>query len=302
MDNKFVSPESIYARVKEELRSYFSTGSLDDLLFGVWTSDCIQKMERTYFPIHECAMDLWDHKCELPCDFKTAREVWLCATYEKGPITSPFVYYYQTDCRINPAPTPGDACGDCVDGYQCFAPSQTPTPVALPDLCNVPDEFRVTHKVMSQMNFTFRVSGLLKPGNYKTISKCETDSPNLRASCIDTFDIMGNKLITSFRQGTVFMSYYANPYINEAGYPEIPDNEPFQKYLYYYLRYMVFQQLFDQSTDESFNQARAKRDDAEKKMWDAYINAKNYALAGDIYSVEKSIVRSLNKNNRFKIR
>jgi hypothetical protein len=82
----------------------------------------------------------------------------------------------------------------------------------------------------------------------------------------------------------------------------IPDNEPFKKYLYYYLRMMVYRQLFDQSTDESFNQINAKYQLAQSEADTAYINARNYAINGDIYDVQKAIIRSYNRNNRFKIR
>lgn len=295
--NKFISPQKIYARVKEEMRSYFNTGAIDDLLFPIWTRDCIDKMEYTYLPLREAILDMQHHKCELPCDFKAVREVWMTATYNKGPITSPHVFYYQTDCRISAQTGP---CNDCAPGYQCTHHAQQE--VALPSLCNVPDEYVVTNKVMNQMLFTYKVTAMLKPGNFKTLGKCHEGSPNRDVWSLDTFDIVGDKLVTSFAEGTIYLAYYGHhAEQDETGYYMIPDNDPFEKYLYHYLRFMVYQQLFDQATDESFNQIKAKRDDAESRMDTAYINAKNYAVSGDIYSVQKAIIRSYNRNNRFKI-
>lgn len=302
MQEKYISPLPIVARVKEEFKSYFSTNAIDDLLFPIYVADCINKLERTYNPIHEAILDMCNHKCDLPCDFKSYREVWMCATHNKGPIVSPFVFYYQTDCRINPAPSQNNSCGDCVEGYQCTPPNQTPTPVNLPDLCGVPDEFRVTHKIMETLSFSFRVTGLLKPGNFKTVGRGDEHSPNKESNLLDTFDIVGNHLITSFDRGTIYLSYYANPIIDESGYPEIPDNEPFNKYIYHYLRTMIYQNLFDQATQEDIKLIELKLQKEEEKMWIAYINAKNYALSSDIYGVQKSIVRSYNRNNRFLIR
>ena len=300
--NKFISSVQIMSRVKEELRSYIFSGAMDDLLFELWVKDCIDKFEYTYLPIHTCAMDMWNHKCELPCDFKAVREVWMCATYFKGPITSPHVFYYQTDCRINAAPLPAESCSACVDGYQCFPPSQTPTPVALPSLCDVPDDYIVTHKVMNQMVFSYKVTALLKPGNFRTLSKCQ-ESPNVDVFCVDTFDIVGDTLQTSFRQGTIHMAYYGSHAIqDESGYYMIPDNEPFQKYVYEYLRYMIFRQMMDQSTSDDYNMARAKLQDAEDRMWRTYQVAKDYALTDDIYGLQKRIVRSYNHNNRYLLR
>ena len=310
MKERLVSPAKIYARVKEEMRSYFNTGAIDDLLFPIWTKDCIDKFENTYMPLKEAVMDMHNHKCPLPCDFKYVREVWVTFTYDKGPVTSPHVFYYQTDCRIEPSPSydSNNSCTDCTPGYQCFPPSQTPTEVALPSLCNVPPEYVVTHKVMEQMMFRFHVTGMLKPGNFKTIGRCAEGCPNLDAFCVDTFDIIGNNLVTSFAQGTIYMAYFAEAATvpedegPDAGYYLIPDNEPFQKYLYYYLRMMVYRQLFDQATDESFNQINNKYQLAQSEADTAYINAKDYAVNQDIYSVQRAIIRSYNRNNRFRLK
>lgn len=306
-NTRFISPAKIYARVQEELKSYFNTGSIDNLLFPIWTLDALNKFENTYLPIREVVMDIYHRKCELPCDFHAVREVWACATFNKGPITAPGTFYYQTDCRIEPSPAPGDPCGPCTEGYQCFTGDEIQQPVNLPSLCDVPQEYHVTHKVQTHLNFQFHVTAMLKPGNFRTIGKCGEGCPT-DIWAVDTFDIMDNKLITSFDCGTVYMAYYAKhaemPMDDgpDAGYYMIPDNEPFGKYLYYYLRYMIFDQLFNQATDETFNQVNAKLQRAEQQMWDHFAMAKQYAVAGDVFDVEKSIIRSYNRNNRFLLR
>lgn len=303
MNNIYINPLPIIGRVKEELKIYFNSNTIDDLMFSIWIRDCIDKMEMTYYPIREAVLDLCNKECEIPCDFKRVREAWLCATYHKGPIVSPHVFYYQTDCRINPAPSPGNPCEDCVDGYQPFTYCQTPKPVNLPDLCDVPDQYRVTHKVMSEMDFEFHVSCLLKPGNFYTTSKCDAHSPNRDSQNIDTFDIIGNKMVTSFYNGTVFLSYYADPSYSESGYPEIPNNDPFKKYVYHFLKYMTLAQIAMEEQDPSkYKLIDAKATKEEKLCSDAYINARNYAMAKDIYGIEQSIIRSYNKHNRFIIR
>lgn len=303
---RFISPVKIYSRVKEELRSYFNTGSVDDMLFPEWTNDCLEKFINTYKPQQQAVMDLHNFKCELPCDFRSVKEVYVVTTYEKGPITSPAVFYYQTDCRINPSPTSGDSCSSCVGGYQCFGASQSATPQGfdnpIPNLCDVPDEFIVNHKVMDQFMFSFDVTGLLKPSNFRTLDKMDSESPNRGCSSMDTFDISGNKMITSFRTGTIFMTYYADPYYNEDGYPMIPDEEMFGKYLYHYLRYMMYVQLVDQSTEDTYKLLKAKKDSEVQDLGTAWVNARNYSTAETVYQVMESIKRSYNRNNRFLIR
>jgi hypothetical protein len=34
----FISPEVVYATVKEEFKSYFDTGAIDDLMLPIWIS------------------------------------------------------------------------------------------------------------------------------------------------------------------------------------------------------------------------------------------------------------------------
>lgn len=303
--SKLISCQPIIARVVEEMKSFFFAGILDDLLMNLWVKDCIDKFEYTYLPIRQCAMDMYNYRCELPCDFKAVREVWLCATFFKGPITSPHVFYYQTDCRVSPSPMPAESCSECLTGYQCFPPSQTPTEVnvPLPSLCGVPPEYIVTHKVMTQMNFSFRVSCLLKPGNFRTVDRCHADCANIDVWNVDTFDIVGNNMRTSFREGTVYMAYYASHAMEEeSGYYLIPDNDPFQKYVYRYLRYMAFQQVYDQATGDDMREYKMKKDEAEQKMNETYITAKTYAAGYDIYGLQKRIIRSYNRNNRFRLR
>ena len=298
MSTKYISPVKLYARVREELKSFFYTGSVDDLLFGIWTADVLDIFENTYRPIQECVMDMHDYKCDLPCNFYSVREVWMVATFNKGPIISPFVFYYQTDCRINPAPS--DDCNSCTPGYQCIEPVQQP--VNLPSLCNVPQEYQCTHKVMTQLSFNYRVTAMLKPGNFKTVERCESKSPNREATCIDTFDITGNHMRTSFRIGSIYMAYYTQREPDpETGYYMIPDNDPFQKYLYYYLRYMVYQQMVDQSSGDQLQEVLAKMRMEEQKKDAHYIDARNYAMSDDIYGLEKRIVRSYNRHNRYLI-
>lgn len=310
-DIKFISPEPIYSRIKEDMKSYFNTGVVDDLMFPVWTKDCLDEFKSTYLPIESAVIDLFNRKAPLPCDFKLVREVWVCATMTKGPIQSPFTFYYQTDCRINPTFI---GCSEC-NSPECNPDSSnTPTPVALPNLCDLHlnntnscmceagDQFRVTHKVQTNMSFDFTVEGMLMPGNYKTMNKCWNHSPNKSCHSLHTFDINDNNITTSFSNGTIFLLYYADPYIDEDGYYEVPDGDKFNKFLLYYIKFMLYQQLYEQSTEESYRILKDKRDDAEFRMFNAREIAKQEAMARNIYDVQKAIVRSYNKNRRFQIR
>ena len=301
-DTKFVSSMEILARVKEELKSYFLTGNLDDLMFNTYVLDCLAKFRATYLPIKEAVMDIYDFKAELPCDFKLVREVWACGVGHREGIRSPFTYYYQTDCRINPSWEGCDAC-------EPIGPDNAPVP-NLCDLnlnnpgnciCASGDQFRVTHKIQTTMGFDFVVQEMLHPGNYKTINRTWEHSPNRQCRSRDSYDIMNNSMVTSFRNGVIFMLYYGEPVTDEDGYYDIPDIEEFKKYVYHYIRMMCYRQLLDQVNDESFNQVKYKfeLENHETDLW--YIRAKDVAMSQDIYDVRASIIRSYNRSNKYKI-
>lgn len=293
-NQKFTSPASIYARIKEEMKSYFSTGQIDDLMFPIWTKDCIKKFKNTHLQIKPCVLDLMDYKAELPCDFKAVREVYICTTFHKGPIKNPFTYYYQTDCRVGPVET--DACTDC-DKPECTPSFESPVPF----LGSTPEQFRVTHKVNTWMDFTFSLQGLLKPGNHKTIRVCHDKCPNLTCESKDTFDIINNNIVTSFPTGTIYISYYADTEMDN-GYTEIPDEHEFAQYVYKYIRYMVYQQLYEQSNDDQASKLERLMVKAEKESDEQFIIARNDAMSETVYDVQAAIKRSYNRNNRFRLK
>ena len=56
----FISPEPIYATVKEELKSYFDTGAVDDLLFPTYLDKCLKKLGRATYVISEQVLFIED--------------------------------------------------------------------------------------------------------------------------------------------------------------------------------------------------------------------------------------------------
>jgi len=65
----FISPEPIYSTVKEELKSYFDTGAVDDLLFPTYLDKCLRKLGRTTYVISEQVLFIEDFEARLPDNF-----------------------------------------------------------------------------------------------------------------------------------------------------------------------------------------------------------------------------------------
>ena len=73
----FVSPEPVFSVVKEELKSYFDTGAVDDLLFPTYLDKCLRKLGRATYQIQEPYLTREDFQTRLPDHFFAVREAWM---------------------------------------------------------------------------------------------------------------------------------------------------------------------------------------------------------------------------------
>lgn len=250
----FMSPEPLYARVKEELKSYFDTGAVDDLLFPLWTDDALRKLQKSSYPINETMLFVDDFQASLPPGFDSVREAWMCTQSLPTTIRVPGSYYTQITTRPdipenNPRMT--DSCAPC-------------------DSC--PQEMRFVYKTNTEQTITTSRVILLRPGNISTLRSCASDCLNRASTSPNTFDIHGNKFGVNFRHGDVYLVYYSKE-LDETGYQLIPNNYRIEEYIRSYLKYKIFEQLWNQVTDETFNQIQTKYQAYEAKMNEAYVLA-----------------------------
>jgi hypothetical protein len=281
---EFVSPEPIFANVKEELESYFSTGVLDDLMFEPWLNRALGKLTKSMYKIEETVLHLEDFEAKLPENFKAIREAWLCT---KNHVYSPdhSYVYYQKDCRVTRI---NDNCNEC------FTPQDPPCTI-------IPDKYRVTHKITGHTIYEFSKHYLLKPGNISKSPKCDLFCRNFGSSAADSFDIAGDTFRTNFATGTVYIVYYSENY-DEVGYQMIPDEDRVHEYLEKELIYKCFSKLLNQSTDETFNQLRIKKADTERERDEALIEAKIALKKETLDQKVRAIKKSYNRNRKYNIR
>jgi len=267
---KFTSPKSTYAIVKEELKSYFDTGVVDDLMFPTYLNKCLSKLSRATKPIDETPLYVEDFEARLPDNFYAAREVWMCAEVNLAPFYDSSSYYSQSGtCTVQIAPVTigGETCtGNCADPTcpDCAELSYTPA---------VYKSTNVTDRVYKQLY-------LLKPGNISVRNDCSVDyykswktyGQTPGSSKIDSFDIRDNKLVTNFREGTVHLIFYAENF-DACGDQLIPDNYRIKEYVEAFIKYKVFEVLSNQINDETFNQIQQKLAYYKQLSDEAYIMA-----------------------------
>lgn len=270
---EFISPEPIYAEVKETLSSYFNSGSVDDVLFPRWVEHCLRRFGKTQFPIREAVIRIDGYEACVPEDFESVRELWACSTTYSNPIKSPSSCYYQKDCRIDPIV---DSCHECFDNNT-----------------DCTTEFMVVHKVSNFHIFSFTRTHLLKPGNMNAVNCCGENCRNKTAEGPFTFDVINGKIVTNIPDGHLNLIYYAK---NEGEEQMIPKFFWLEDYIRKYLIYMCYLQLSNQVTDETFNQIQQKLGKAEQDSDIAFVTAFNELKK---QTLEESVRRIGYQSRRF---
>lgn len=286
----FVSPEPIYALIKEELKSYFDSGAVDDLLFPTYVNKCLSHLGKGTYSLTEQLLYLEDYQSRLPDNFYAVREAWLCANVSGTPYRSANSFYSQaasTDTiQITPVISDGVPCTN----IECT----TGCPECMPEL------IQAVYKTNHEMNVTYRKQYLLKPGNISVKDNCSLDCANFGSSAADSFDIRDNKFVTNFSSGTVYLIFYAIDYDN-TGNQLIPDSFRIKEYIEKYIKYKIFETLTSQVNDETFNQIHQKMIYYKSMSDEAYILADIEIKKQTVYQKQNRIKQNLQRLNMYEL-
>lgn len=281
---EYISAQPLFAAVREELKSYFNTGMVDDLMFPIWTGKCLRKLSNAVYKKEEILLFLEDFQAKLPPDFKSVREAWLCVTLDGIIYQSPNSYYKKITTRVS---------DDYVVQEDSCPPPCDPCPIIIESI----------YKTTTQTPIPgFRTLYLLKPGNLSAIRNCSDDCRNIGVtSSPETFDIRDNKFVTNFRSGTVYMVYYSNQE-DEEGTVMIPDIIRIQEAIEAYIKYKIFEQIWNSVTDETFNQVERKYQVYLQKYNEAFIAAENEIIKKSTLRRIDDIKRQRQRLNKYDIK
>lgn len=288
----FVSPEPVYSIVKEEFKSYFDTGAVDDLLFPTYLDKCLRKLGRATYVISEVILNIEDFEARLPDNFYAVREAWLCTSVDGYPYQTANSFYSQaaSETTIQIAPiTTGVTCTnpDCSDP-ECNGSSCMPVLI------------QAVYKTNNSVAVNYKRQYLLKPGNISVKAHCTLDCANIGSSAADSFDIRDNKFVTNFRNGNVHLIFYAVEYDN-IGNQLIPDNYRIREFVEAFIKYKVFEMLSNQLTDETFQQIQQKLVWYKSLADEAYIMAEIEIKKQTAYDKQRRIKAQLNKFNMYEL-
>lgn len=302
----FISPDVVYSTVKEELKSYFDTGAVDDLVFPTYLDKCLRKLGRTSYIIKEKALQVSDYEARLPENFYAVREAWLCTEVNSIPYRSANSFYSQADSsttiQVSPVVT------------DCSTPSTCCGNVGCDGSC-MPEIMQTVYKTNNESSISYKKEYLLKPGNISAKNNCgveytsnwdfTTPVPALNqftpgSSSYDSFDIRDGKFVTNFRNGIVHLIYYANE-TDSSGNQMIPDNYRIREYIEAFIKYKVFETLSNQINDETFDQIQKKLAYYKALADEAFIMADIEIKKQDAWAKQRRIKNDLNRFNMYEL-
>jgi len=302
----FISPEPVYATVKEEFKSYFDTGAVDDLMFPTYLDKCLRKLGRTTYVISQEILYINDYQARLPDNFFAVREAWMCTAVNGFPYQQANSFYSQaataTTIQVSPittdCPIPSPCCGNVGCDGSCM-----------------PELVQTVYKTNNQTAVSYRREYLLKPGNISAQGNCGVDYTNNwefyaqappineftpGSSWYDSFDIRDNKFVTNFRNGVVHLLFYSTAY-DPGGNQLIPDNYRIREYIEAFIKYKVIETLTNQVNDETYNQLERKMMNYKQQSEEAFIMADIEIKKQDPWTKQRRIKNDLNRFNMYEL-
>lgn len=270
----FISPDRIFAEVKEELRSYFDTGIIDDLLFPRWTEYIVKKLGKAAYPTKQIILKVEDFMATLPENLYRVREVHVCHRINEIEIPDANSTYVQKSYLTGENLT-YEMCRGCV-----------------------PDCVTIVEKTKGTTLFTFKLSYILTPGNIETASLCESKCDRGQGSnSLHSYDIHGNKIVVRFREGTLYLTYYEETYDNNYN-QMVPDFPEFEHYLRSYLKYKCFEIIYNTITDETYKQIEGKLLFYKQQQEEAFIIVKCELMKKTPYQAVRDITNKTYRQYR----
>ncbi len=231
----YVSAEPVWAQVKEELQSYFESNAINDSMFPKYTEDLIRKLGYSALVVKEEILSLKNYIAYLPEDAVFVNDVLYASgdnklTTRKDQVT----YNYKVECIP----------------VSCDPLSEPDNPITYKEIRMVEKE---TKDVITSFNKIIR----LKPSTLRAKQMCETDAFKIFMNSPHFYDINGRLLNTNISDGHLYIRYKAM-LKDDNGFPLVPENIKFEEALISYLKYKLFEYLWNTVSDETFGQVQGK--------------------------------------------
>lgn len=231
----FITIDPLIAEVKEEMRSYFESGAVTEVMIPTYVDQCLRKLKTTVLKQDNAVMFIENYKGILPDDFHLLD---YAISYERNmdkhnnigalPRTTG---YWSKSIECTNCPT------DCDPKYEIFEKITCQPTATLKYTMTQPQWIRVYH------------------GSREL---CINNCKNLAVQSDNILTIHEHKTVSAtFEKGTIFLKYYSRP-MDEQGLPMVPEVMEVEEYIKSHIKFKLFEQLWNSVVDETFNQIQSK--------------------------------------------
>ena len=226
----YITSEELFNSIKEDFYSYDNAGLIDEGQFYRHVTYILGLLGIAWYKEEEDFFEIKGYTTKLPKDFYLLDQAYRCKPYTNvnGPVQPDGVIlterrfdHYPVDCNTN-------ICDPCENV----------------DTNCVLNKFQ--QLVVQRDTFVHRYHDftLLSIGNKKTKSMCTGKCANLFSTEMDSITIQGGSIFTNFKDGNVYIKYYAFPIDPDTGLPLIPNNEKVMKCMEYYIKSKILENFW----------------------------------------------------------
>ena len=226
----YISSDTLVAEVKQELKSYFESGAISEVLIPTFIDQALRKLKVLVMQPKDAVLHFVNYKSELPCDFTLLDRAMMYdheVEWHAG-VNSLTGYWYQS-----------------IEKFNCTT-------------CQVKEE---TYETITVPSAGFKIK--MKQPKWIRVyhgSKqfCTEGCDNLSVSSTDVLQIYNNsKVSSSFETGCVYIRYFSKP-LDDNGIPMVPEILEVEEYVKAYLKFKFFEMLWHSIMDESVRQIENK--------------------------------------------
>ena len=227
MQEAYITSEELFNNIKEDFYSYDNANLIDEGKFYKYVTYIIGLLGIAWYKPEDEMLDIVRYSSKLPNDFYLLDAAYACDLERENNIQPKGVLltqrnfnHYSDECNTEP-------CADCHVPTKCV--------------------FNEYEQILVQRNNivnTYSKPRLLRIGNSKTRSMCQSDCFNLGSNSSDTITIQNGKLFTNFETGSVYITYSAFPLDESTGLPLVPNNERVIKCIEYYIKSKLLENMW----------------------------------------------------------
>lgn len=246
---RYVSCKEIFAKVKRDLSSFTSVGMIDDTEFPGYAMEVLSEFGNSVRIEDEAIVEVKDYKGLLPDNFNSLHAAYRC---DKSGITKVPKKHLQNVIQFENDITYEILCRS----KGCDIESTQDKTIEKIQVKQYFNEFDI-HYNFDNIQL-LRVSPNVK-------SKCESDCINLFATSDLEISFTDSEILTNFETGNIYLKFYGTP-IDEDGYPLILDDNNLKKAVEWYIKYMIFLNLWENSSAPDM-QSRWQKAEVEYEKW-----------------------------------